>query len=293
MKKILILYPGETATKHGIFEGFAADMQKILGEGTEVLFSTLRKILFDISNAGVVVLDTKNNVDLGEYDLVVFALVGRSFDVASAVAMYLKNNGVRFVDSYIGHAMPDNKLNSTLLQVYAGNPVPRTIYGPVEAMAERMGELGEKVVCKDVLGKKGRNNYLVSSVDELRSIVEANGDVNFVMQQFVPNDGDLRVLVLDGKVGLVLERRGSGKTHLNNTSVGGMAEIVEVSDEVKKIAESGAKVEKLEVAGVDVIVDKNTGKPYILEVYREPQMATGTFLEEKKTVYAKFLEAML
>jgi len=50
---------------------------------------------------------------------------------------------------------------------------------------------------------------------------------------------------------------------------------------------------KREVAGVDVVQDKQTGLWYCLEVNDSPQLTTGAYVDEKQAAFAKFIEDTL
>jgi len=97
---------------------------------------------------------------------------------------------------------------------------------------------------------------------------------SFLFQRFIPNDFDFRFLVLGGKVGTISKRTRQNKDdHRNNAYVGATEEEVApdaVSQAMKDDAIAAAEVFHRQVAGVDIIVDKNTGQHYILEVNASP-----------------------
>lgn len=104
------------------------------------------------------------------------------------------------------------------------------------------------------------------------------------------------MLVFDGTASLVIRRIGDGSSHLNNTSQGGAAEIVpldEVKPHVLEVAERAAKLLRLQVAGVDVMFDERTGEAYFIEVNNAPQISSGSFTDEKASLYAKMIRSMI
>ena len=58
---------------------------------------------------------------------------------------------------------------------------------------------------------------------------------------------------------------------LFRSSLGGMAQKAVLPDRILKMAVKAASVCEIEVAGVDVILDKKSGQSFILEVNRSPQ----------------------
>ena len=65
---------------------------------------------------------------------------------------------------------------------------------------------------------------------------------DFLVQPFMPNDHDLRVICFDGRPQLILKRAraAGGDSHLNNTSQGGSAEwldLGQVPDELLTVSQ--------------------------------------------------------
>ena len=94
-----------------------------------------------------------------------------------------------------------------------------------------------------------------------------------MLQEFIPNDGDYRVLVLGKKVLGVMKRSSQSKEEFrNNYSAGGKVEVADLPEEVKQLAVKAAEVCGLAVAGVDVAFrDYDFKKPVIWEVNKGPQ----------------------
>ena len=121
--------------------------------------------------------------------------------------------------------------------------------------------------------------------------------MEFVGQSFIANSGDLRVLVINKSIKLIIGRtRKDDTTHLNNTSQGADARLLDISElsvEAQEMSLKAASVMGREIAGVDVMFEKDTEKPYILEVNASPQVGSGAFTDEKLTVYNEFFKEVL
>ena len=63
----------------------------------------------------------------------------------------------------------------------------------------------------------------------------------------------------------------------------------DVPGAVKQMAIKAAEVSKIDVAGVDVIKDKETGLWYCLEVNENPQLVTGAFVDKKILAFSDYL----
>ena len=162
-----------------------------------------------------------------------------------------------------------------------------------------LAELGLPFILKDTLGRKGNNNYLIKTKEDFdRAIRQASAlDVWLIAQKYIPNDCDYRLLVMGGEISLVLKRsRLSNNTHLNNVSYGGSAQLVDLdnlSSQLTNIAAMSAKLLQLQIAGVDIIQDKNTKLWYCLEVNKSPQICTGALTKQKQMALAKYLTQRL
>ena len=92
-----------------------------------------------------------------------------------------------------------------------------------------------------------------------------------MIQEFIPNSGDYRVLVLGKKVLGVMKRSSQNKNEFrNNYSVGGKVEVADLPQAVKDMAVRAAEICGLTVAGVDVM-EKTPGDYVVLEVNKGPQ----------------------
>jgi glutathione synthase/RimK-type ligase-like ATP-grasp enzyme len=148
-------------------------------------------------------------------------------------------------------------------------------------------------VLKDIYADKGKNNHLVSSRQEFDDILAAGQQIAYIAQQYIPNDGDLRVLVFDKKPALLMRRQATERSHLNNTSTGGTAALLPldtIDTSTTAMVVRAAAVTNRQVAGVDIVIDSKTNKWYILEVNNSPQISSGVFVDEKIAAFGTFLK---
>jgi glutathione synthase/RimK-type ligase-like ATP-grasp enzyme len=280
-------YEGKpTSTRYA---GFAKRLQKAGAlPDSEIVTVALENLAFCFTeDGGLDVFDTVSGVRMADAAFVYLKSWESLPEEAAALALYLSHKGIPYMDT-LAQGMGVSKLVSGVRMWSAGLAVPASIYvrntNKLTTLIEsETGSLvGERFIAKDIQGAKGKHNYLVS-VPELRQIVADNPDVQFICQRFIPNDGDYRIGVYVDKARFIIKRRGSGDTHLNNTSMGGSAEYMPAetfSEELQTIAVTAAAAAGLQVSGVDIIVDKATQRPYILEVNQGSQIVTGAFVEE-------------
>jgi D-alanine-D-alanine ligase-like ATP-grasp enzyme len=60
--------------------------------------------------------------------------------------------------------------------------------------------------------------------------------------------------------------------------------------EAADLVRRAARVSRRQVAGIDILKDKESGQWYVLEVNTSPQIFTGSFVKEKREAFAKFID---
>jgi len=280
-------YEGKpTSTRYA---GFAKRLQKAGAlPNSEVVTVALENLAYCFTeDGGLNVFDTVSGVRMADAAFVYLKSWEALPEEAAALALYLAHKGIPYMDT-LAQGMGVSKLASTVRMWAAGLAVPASIYVRntnklMEVIESETGSLvGEQFIAKDIQGAKGKHNYLVAA-PELRQIIAENPDIQFICQRFIPNEGDYRIGVYIDKARFIIKRQGSGGTHLNNTSMGGRAEYLSpttFSKELQAMAVAAAEAAELQVSGVDIIVDKTTRRPYILEVNQGSQIVTGAFVEE-------------
>ncbi len=132
------------------------------------------------------------------------------------------------------------------------------------------------LVVKPSNGRQGRGVSKVHTLAELYKSIDAlNEDESpaFVLREFIPNDGDIRVFTVGYKAIGAMKRTPKKGDFRSNISQGGSGKSFSLAKnpEVKKIAEKLSKITRTEIAGVDIMIHKKTKKPYILEINPGPQ----------------------
>lgn len=240
-----------------------------------------------------------SNQNITDFDLVHFKTTAKYQDIAAATARYLAVRRVPFMDTAILHFPATSKLYQYIILTDNGFKIPKSIFLLPSKLISSYKYLADNLtlpfVLKDIHGNKGEHNYVVTDEKSFKKACkDADKDnVQLIAQAFVPNVCDYRLLVFGGRIPLVIKRaRISDKTHLNNTSQGAPATIVPletIPPELQRTSIKAAKTLDREVAGVDLVQDKNTGLWYCFEVNDGPQIASGSFTAEKNLAFADFL----
>lgn len=267
-----------------------------ISQDTIVESCLMNDLIISVGDGTFNIRDTHNGRELSEYDA--FFLRGDGFrsymDVVATINEYAELHSVKTINDY-SHVRDSSKLLQAVHFQKLSIPVARTLYVN-DALLANAATLEWEFPCvmKATHGSHGNDNYVVHSMDDVRMHVQEQLDKKFVLQRFVPNDGDYRILIIGDEV-LVIGRTAVGDSHLNNTSKGGEAVLVDVAQLPPKVIENAKKIMAylgMTIAGVDALADKHTNEFSFLEVNAQPQLMSGAFIEEKEILMGKLLDKL-
>lgn len=164
-----------------------------------------------------------------------------------------------------------NKLEQHYSLFRAGLPViPSFSFSSEEAI--EWDKLDLPMIGKTSFGSSGQGVFKIQSRQELLNIARSSGGINtFIYQKLLPTRQDFRVIVIGGKaLPMAMRKTAQGEDFRTNFARGGKVEGVELTKEMKDLAEKTAEVFKADYAGIDIMYDEN-GKPFILEINRGAQ----------------------
>jgi RimK family alpha-L-glutamate ligase len=183
----------------------------------------------------------------------------------------------------------ENKYVTSKILMDAGIPVPKmALLENEDYMDDAVQIVGGKfpLVLKMLSGSHGIGVSIVDSLASLKSVVQtiwkANPNVELLIQEKIESDYDLRIHVLTRRFNSPLPKDNDSvllgymrrnrveKDFRTNFSLGGSVEKTEVTPEQESMAIASAKAIGCNWCGVDIIVDKKTGKNYVLEVNASP-----------------------
>jgi ribosomal protein S6--L-glutamate ligase len=217
--------------------------------------------------------DHKNSpvrLNAKDYDAII-SRIGGNLEYGSAVLEHLNNNLKIFsTQKATGIKIAANKLISTQKISQAKLKVPQTLLGDkamhAKWMVEQVGGLPS--IAKGLKGSQGKSVYPLN--DEYQTNVFLSNFYhkkdNLLLQNMIDSDGkDIRAIVIDGEVIVAMERTAKDGELRSNISQGGSGKKIELSKDDQQICVDAARACGLEVAGVDIMKDKE-GRTYIIEV---------------------------
>ena len=292
----LLVINGEAFRPGGAGAGDELDLGSV-----ETVFRGIDDIAFTVETNRTLVHETVTGTDLADFGLVQIAAYPRPTGaLLSAITAYLTHRQCPVVNM-AGIAAP-TKLYQLLRLAQDGVRVPVTVYLPRRLLdtsyEDLVHRLGVPFVLKAMNSSGGRLNYLICSErDFLLQILDPDQHrIGFLAQQFIPNNGTFRLLVLGGDAPIVMHRCSTDGTHLTNTERGGHATLFEpdsFDEEALALALRGAALMGCEVAGVNLVQHRDTRQWHVLEVSSSPAIGNGAFATEKTRAYAAYLSNRL
>lgn len=246
-------------------------------------------LVFDIKTGQVTVTIDGADIFQTSVDLVIavgWYKLGKKLayrDVAYSFALVLESKKIPFWNSEMGKQRSTTKLSTMVQLALAGIDVPRTAFSLTAEKIE--AKFAFPYVAKAIAASRGNANFLIHNKDEARQFTD--NDAYFIVQPFLENNHDLRVICFGGVPSLVLKRsRGQdANSHLNNTSQGGKADWQDLSvmdSQLLTFCEKISKISGRELAGIDLIPDATAQFGYsCLEINAVPQLTSGTDTDKK------------
>ena len=192
------------------------------------------------------------------------------------LASFLKNAGIPVFNDPDVIETCDNKAKQYLELSKQGIPMPETIIAPkvypnftikdsgyYEQVLER---LGLPMIIKEGHGSFGMKVYLIETEEQFYEKTDELRGVDYVFQKFIANSRgrDIRVNIVGGEIVAAMYRHSETDFRANITN-GGVATVIELTNQQKALAIQAAHAVGAEFAGVDLLFGDNE-EPLVCEV---------------------------
>ena len=259
----------------------------------DVSYTHFDQLSFVIGQDRFDIYDHQNDHMLASYDLIVFrGRVRAHSELAYCVSRYCDAKSVEFLNDYSAYRAP-SKLAQAITLYELGLPLPLTVYAKDKAIMAKViaDTLQHPLIIKSSMGSHGHDNFLSKTPEQTSALLEEHSALPLIAKSFFANKCDYRLLCM-GSRELIIRRTAVGDSHLNNTSQGGSAELVEPGFLPARAVEQAhqfAQALKMTIAGVDVLYNDETGEYVFLEINSQPQLTDGAFPDEKRQLLKAFL----
>lgn len=232
--------------------------------------------IFASSQAVSILIDRK---DVSQYDIIWFRNHEGKEDIAVAVSDYIRaiHNNIIVINAVSAKNYTPNKLHQVLQAHSAGIDIPTTVYCTRRSSyLETQAKLNTTTwVTKQKDGARGENSYLIRSEAEYNNFVDKHPDVdNFILQEFLPNDGDYRFNVFgDQVVNCIKRTRNHPESEFRNNVVDSKKQLVSLASIPQVVLDHCTKFAQIcgyQVSALDWILYNDVW--YMLEINHAPGM---------------------
>ena len=251
----LIIYNEEDAEYNEWFINHIIECLEKYGIDAELLIR--EKIFFD-----GLIGEIKYN---GEAKPLPDAIVNRTRDFT--VSMFFEQAGVKVFNSTFVSMIGNDKYMAVDFVKNTGAPVPESFLLKKGTRFEQV--IDNEMVVKSLHGHGGSEVYAVSSNDELDEIRKRTEDDMILQKKLIPSEEeyplgkDLRVYIVGNKI-VAGMMRSSDKDFRSNFSLGGRADIHDLTDKELSIVKKITDAVYIDHAAIDLIYDK--GNPVFNEI---------------------------
>lgn len=218
-------------------------------------------------------------------------------DLGLAFALVARSKGVKIWNSEIINQRSTTKLSMLVQLALADIPVADTTFSFHDTAHIDSQDL--PFIAKAAAASRGEANFLVQTDEDRAMIVATNHREKYLIQPFLPNDHDLRIICFDGEPQLILKRmrKADAKTHLNNTSQGGQSRWLPIDTVDGRLLTKSKEICKImsrEMAGIDFIPDNASPFGYsCLEVNAIPQLTSGADVNIKMNALKETINKLM
>jgi len=219
-------------------------------------------------------------VDIREFSFVWLCSAWGSRDLAYAIQLYLKQNDVPCTHVEKG----TSKLTDHMVFSLNGIPSPSTLFlghkDVEKSLVQIQNVCGYPLVIKDVKGSRGTSSVKVTREKDLSAqMKDLPKHKKYLFQKYISNEYDWGIMVANGVV-VSGEKSYPSAGEFRNNACNGAKEVfvdpAEIPQEIKQMAINTSRALGLSWSRSDIIIDKKTEKPYLLEVNRLPGITSKT-----------------
>lgn len=191
------------------------------------------------------------------------------------ISKHFEQSGAFIINSVESRKLAKDKLLSLQHLVKHNLPVPRSILAKFPLNIDFIEKhLSYPLIVKKTEGSEGKGIMLSENRNQLEDLIEMFDEnfqrTNLILQEFIAEKKgkDIRVFVIGGRAMGAMLRTGKEGDFKANYSGGGSVASFELNPEIEWLAVESARAIGLDIAGVDILFDKDGYK--ICEVNASP-----------------------
>lgn len=220
-----------------------------------------------------------NDSKLKEYDFIFFGFIAKHTNISSLIISYCERNHIKHL-KYETYDHFHNKAYQFDLLDSLGYPyIPSILTNRLNSkIISEVEKFNYPVIVKDVYLDCGKGVFVINNKAELLLQFSNNQNLKLI-QKFIPNDGEYRVITIKNKVQLVAKKDPVTEVNKDNLDKRRSKKGTLPSD-VITMCEDISKHLFGDIIGFDIIQDINTKKWYIIETNSSPHMTMFSVVAE-------------
>lgn len=297
MKKLLVLVESLDPNKEFLINF----LNKNSGGKFKAYLQVFSDLLFEIITGAVKILINGKD-DIANFDLVFVRRSGKYTRFMGAITKYLDFKDVDFIDPAfreIGLSM--DKASTSLRLAIDNISIPNTYFCFRSAIKKFRGvilkRLDYPIIAKAIRSQRNEAIYILKNIRDFEKLAGGPNE-EFLFQKYIDIDREYRLLVMGGEV-KVLEQKskrdyGNLKVeYIDPNEPSAFLNTNDVTEEMKILAIRCVKLLSLDIAGVDICIDKETGKNYVFEINRGPGIIPDPKKSPELKAFADYLRKRL
>lgn len=237
-------------------------------------------------------------IDVKSYSFIWLCSSWGSRDLAYAIQLYLDRNNIPSTSV----EKATSKITDQMLFALNDIAIPNTLFLGHKHVEKNLARIqtvcGYPLVIKDIRGSRGSyTQYAASELELIEKMKLLPKHKKYMFQKFIPNDYDWGIMVANDVV-VSGERRYHCEGEFRNNICNGAREVFvdsqEIPSHIKDFAIRASRVLGLSWSRSDIVIDKLTQTPYLLEVNRLPGITSKTSeVEGAYTFLSSHITALL
>lgn len=295
MKKILILVKEVNQGQDKLVNYLSQNIKD-----TEIILGLFEQVSFEIEKGEV---DVKvNGSDLKNFDFVYFRQVHKYLQLAGALAYFLKQNNIPFIDkSFENIGASGDKLGNIVKLALSNISVVPSIYvsrqNLLKEKASLISKLDFPIFTKNLSKQKRQGLFIINNDSDFEKLLNKDRGFGFLFQAKMEIKEEYRIVVMGGSV-VAVHKEGVRKFDKNemivdsSESIGGWVNPDSINKQMCQEAVAGAKALDLDIGGVDASVDTN-GNIFIIEINRGPGLTMDPNVSPELPALANYFQKLV
>lgn len=293
MKKVLILVDRISLSKKKLVRYLNKNSSKLYRSELH----SFSDITFEIKT-GKVKIKSKGK-DLSTYNLVFVRRAGKYVRFMGAISKYLDYKHIDFIDpAFREIGMSMDKASSSLRLAIKKIPVPDSYFCFRLAILKNKEKiikyLGFPIIAKAINSQRNNDIFILRNENDFNKLL-IRSEKEFIFQKFIDIENEFRLLVMGGKV-VVLEKKSVRNykkikvEYLDPNEPSVFLKLDEACIKIHKMALSATKTLNLDIAGVDIAVEKGSKNNYLIEVNKGPGIVPDAKTSPELKAFSDYLQ---